>query len=131
MDKESDELRDRLLGQVARPGDLASYRQRVSATVEANTARIRRERTLTTLFWIFCAASATAWLWFSADSAHLPRGPFLACVFFTWGGVEVVKHYINASRVDLLKELKELQLQVFELQNSLAPPPRDGKAGGL
>lgn len=122
MDNESNELRDRLLGQVARPGDLANYRQRVTAMIASNAARIRRERILATLFWIFCAASATAWLWFSADSAHLPRGPFLACVFFTWGGVEIVKHYINTSRVDLLKEIKELQLQVFELQNSPRRP---------
>jgi hypothetical protein len=124
MDKESNELRDRLLGQTPRPGDLASYRQRVTAMVQSNAERIRRERLLATLFWIFCAASATAWLWFSADSARLPRGPFLACVFFTWGGVEIVKHYINALRIDLLKEIKELQLQVFELQNSAHTPAK-------
>ena len=53
-------------------------------------------------------------------TAQLPRGPFLACIFFTWGGVEVLKHHINSSRVDLLKEVKELQLQVFELQESAA-----------
>ncbi len=55
-------------------------------------------------------------VWFSADSARLPRGPFLACIFFTWGGVEIVKQHINTARVDILKEIKQIQVQVFELQ---------------
>lgn len=124
MEPDHDSLRDRLLGRAPRPADLADYRQQVSAALEKNRTRIRRERRLATLFWIFCAASATVWLWFSADAASLPRGPFLACIFFTWGGVEILKHNIHACRIDLLKEIKEMQLQIFELQES-APQPGD------
>jgi hypothetical protein len=29
------------------------------------------------------------------------------------GGVEIVKHFINRSRVEVLKELKSLELQVL------------------
>jgi hypothetical protein len=116
MQSDHDSLRDRLLGRAPRPTDLDDYRQLVLSTLANNRKRIRRERIAASAFWIFCAASATAWLWFSADSARLPRGPFLACIFFLWGGVEMLKHYINSCRVDLLKEIKELQLQVFELQ---------------
>lgn len=32
----------------------------------------------------------------------LPRGPFLACVFFTWGGAEIFKYYIDACRIALV-----------------------------
>ena len=34
----------------------------------------------------------------------------------------VVVLFTDASRIDLLKEIKELQLQVFELQNSAHTP---------
>lgn len=128
MEPDRDSLRDRLLGREPKPTDLADYRQLVSSTIEKNRKRIQRERLFVTLFWIFCAVSATAWLWFSADAARLPRGPFLACIFFTWGGVEIVKHYVNSCRVDLLKEIKELKLQVFELRESAASPRDSGGA---
>jgi hypothetical protein len=114
MENDREFLRDQLLGRAPKTSDLADYRQFILSAVEKDKKRIQRERILVTLFWIFCAASATAWLWFSADSAGLPRGPFLACIFFTWGGVEIVKHYINACRIDLLKEIKQIQLQLFE-----------------
>ena len=116
MELNNNSLRDRLLSESPRLDDLANYRQQVSLLIETNGKRIRRERLWTTAFWIFCAVSAVAWLWFSADSARLPRGPFLACIFFIWGGVEIVKHYINSARVDILKEIKQIQVQVFELQ---------------
>ena len=116
MEPNDNSIRDRLLSGPPNPRDLADYRQRVSSLIEASQRRLRRERLLVTGFWIFCAVSATTWLWFSADAARLPRGPFLACIFFTWGGVEVVKHYVNAVRVDVLKEIKQIQVQVFELQ---------------
>ena len=128
MEPDNDSLRERLLGRAPKPADLTDYRRLVSSTIEKNRKRIQRERLLATLFWIFCAASATAWLWFSADAARLPRGPFLACIFFMWGGVEILKHHINAGRIDLLKEIKMLQLQIFELKESPAAP--HGRQGG-
>jgi hypothetical protein len=93
MEKDREFLRDQLLGRTPKTSELADYRKFILSAVEKDQKPIRRNRILATSFWIFCAASATAWLWFSADSAGLPRGPFLACIFFTWGGVEIVKHY--------------------------------------
>lgn len=119
MELNGNSFRDRLLSESPKLDDLANYRQQVSSLIDSNQKRLRRERILTTAFWIFCAFSAIAWLWFSADSAHLPRGPFLACIFFIWGGVEIVKHHINAARVDILKEIKQIQVQVFALQEDI------------
>lgn len=129
MEPTSNTLRDRLLSQSSRPGDLADYRQHVSLFIDSHQKRLHRERILTTLFWIFCAVSATAWLWFSAEAARFPRGPFLACIFFTWGGVEIVKHHINATRMNMLKEIKQIQLQIFELQAALSSQ-QSGKKNG-
>lgn len=109
-------LRDRLLSGLPKPDDVAHYRRSVALLIGSNEKRLRREKILTSAFWILCAISGTAWLWFSAESAGLPRGPFLACIFFTWGGVELVKHHVNAARVDILKEIKQMQVQIFALQ---------------
>jgi hypothetical protein len=113
---------DGLLGRLANPAEVAKYRDKVQQMLAEDEKRLKREAVATKLFWIFCAVSATAWLWFSADSAHLPRGPFLACLFFIWGGVEVVKQCIRSFRIDVLKEVKQLQLQVFELQQEKVGP---------
>jgi hypothetical protein len=117
MELNHDSVRDRLLSDSPQPADLEQYRHLVSALLDSNEKRIRRERVLVTAFWVFCAVSAVAWLWFSADAAHFPRGPFLACIFFIWGGVEIVKHHINTAQLAVLKEVKQLQIEVFTLQS--------------
>lgn len=116
MARSRDPIVDGLLGRLASPAEVTKYRDSVQEMLARDERRLKREAVATKLFWIFCALSATVWLWFSADSARLPRGPFLACLFFIWGGVEVVKHCIRVFRTDMLKEVKQLQLQVFELQ---------------
>ena len=120
MQTPNDPIRDRLLGRIQKPIDTEGYRAGVAQLLDRNDKKMKIERIVANSFWIFCVAGAIAWLWFSAESAHLPREPFLACIFFIWGGVELLKHHINASRVGLLKEIKQLQLQVFELDQSLA-----------
>ena len=122
MEQNQHSLRDRLLADVPSPDDLGRYRQQVSSLLEAHQKRLGRERIWVTTFWIFCAASATAWLWFGTESAHLPRGPFLACLFFLWGGVERVKHSIQSARLELLKEVKQIQVQLFALQTHIGQP---------
>ena len=47
-----------------------------------------------------------------------------AFVILISGGVEVVKHFINRSRVEILKELKSLELQVLALNERLGNTPR-------
>jgi hypothetical protein len=78
-------------------------------------SRLRLQRILVQVFWLFCAASATAYMWFGPAQDRVPRAPFLACLFLLLGGIEVLKHRIHRSRVEMLAELKLLQLQVMEL----------------
>ena len=110
------EIRQGLLSQLPQPENYSQYRDQVAAAIENDRKRMRVEQVLTMLFWIFCAASATAYLWFGNSSSQSPRAPFLACIFFLWGGVELLKHRISAAQVELQKEIKQLQLQVLALQ---------------
>ncbi len=109
-------IRQGLLSQLPQPENYSQYRDQVAAAIETDRKRMRVEQVLTMLFWIFCAASATAYLWFGNSSSQLPRAPFLACIFFLWGGVELLKHRIHAAQIELQKEIKQLQLQVLALQ---------------
>jgi hypothetical protein len=118
MANQSDEtFRDRLLSHLPQPGGLAGYRREVAAMLEKNQKRLRLERLIVTAFWVFCVVSVVVYIWFDKSSAATPKGPFLACIFMIWGASEVVKHYINACRIDLMKEIKQLQVQVLELHD--------------
>lgn len=115
MNKTND-ITDGLLARLPNSSELAKFRSSIASSIEKNRVRVQRERVLATAFWIFCAASATVYLWFGSEAGKFPRAPFLACIFFLWGGIEVLKHHIYAARVEALKEIKQLQLQVLELQ---------------
>ena len=118
----NNDMRDRLLSHLPPATDLSVYRQQVAATLEKNQKRIRLERLLATLFWIFCAVTCTVYIWFGNGGSQFPRAPFLACIFLLFGGVEILKHHIHSAQVELHKEIKQLQVQVFELQSFLGPP---------
>ncbi|MEO8657570.1 MAG: hypothetical protein ABI693_03830 [Bryobacteraceae bacterium] len=111
-------LRQGLLARLPLPVDAAEFRRTVEASVAEGEKRIRRERILVTLFWVFCVVSAVAYVWFSPGTTPAARAPFLACLFFLWGGIEVLKHHINAARTDLKAQIKQLQVQLLELQKS-------------
>jgi type VI protein secretion system component VasF len=123
----SDTMRDQLLSQMPQPENLAAYREHVAATIEKAERRVQAQRRITTAFWIFCAASATAYLWFGSSSGQFPRAPFLACIFFLWGGVELLRHSIASLQVELQKDMKHLQVQVLELRSSLMTHPPDAR----
>ena len=115
MNPNQNKLTDGLLARLPQPADLISFRRDMADSIEKNRIRLRREHALVTAFWIFCAASATAYLWFGSGPSHFPRAPFLACIFFLWGGIELLKHHLNIGRVETMKEIKQLQLQILEL----------------
>jgi hypothetical protein len=57
-----------------------------------------------------------------AGRAYAPAGAFfgaLACCWLLGGAVELLKHFINRARVETLKELKRLELEILELRGSL------------
>jgi hypothetical protein len=123
MDTRSDRITDRLLAQYV-PGseEMARYRAEVDAILERNERRLRREKWRATILWLFCVALATAFLGHGASRFNEPAGAFfaaLACCWLLGGAVELLKHFINRARVETLKELKRLELEILELRESL------------
>jgi hypothetical protein len=99
--------------------------------LEQQEKMLRREKWYASLIWFYVVALAVAFLLVSGLFApDAVRGWFsaLAMIGFIYvaATVELVKYFISRSKVEMLKELKQLQLQVHELQERL-PNPQGGR----
>jgi hypothetical protein len=122
MNQQDDSIRDRLLSRLPQPASLADYRKEVALILERNEKGLRRERWGTGALWLFIVALSTVFLFLGGQRLDTPKGPWfasLACFWLLFAAVELLKHFINRSRVDLLKEVKQIQVQVLELQDLL------------
>ena len=122
MEQESSSMRERLLARMPRPENLASYREEVTVLLA------KHERALATDMWVFrvlgyCAIGIfllTGPKWGAHLDAHAQLFlQALAAVIFLTAGLMGVVYEVRRSNVGLLKEVKQVQLQVLELQASL------------
>jgi hypothetical protein len=113
-------LREELLAQSEPSREkFVQYQQEVQAMLAQNERRLRLEWWYSGAIWIYAVLFMTACLLLVGYRGLLaPAASVLALAFvlLICAGVEVVKHFINRSRVELLKELKGLELQVRQLE---------------
>jgi multidrug transporter EmrE-like cation transporter len=115
-------MHDRLLARLPQPENLAAYREEVESMLAKNTKAFRREKWVVCLQLFFAVAFMTFFFMMGDRQVATPRGIWLgtlAFVLLLYALVDVLKHFINRSRVEILKEVKQVQLQVLELQASL------------
>jgi hypothetical protein len=118
MDPKADNIRERLLSRLPQPANLAAYQEEVASLLAKNEKGLRRERWVVVPLWIFVVALSTVFLWVGGQRLDTPKGPWfgsLACFWFLFGVVWLATYSINRSRVELLKEIKQVQIQVLEL----------------
>ncbi len=122
MEPNSEGIRDGLLSRLPQPANLADYRREVSSLLDKNEKRLLREKWGAGATWFFMVGLGVALLWSGERYVGASRAAWfgsLACYCLIFGAVELLKHFINRARVDLLKETKQLQLQVLELHDFL------------
>jgi hypothetical protein len=122
MESNSQSIRDELLSQLPRPENLADYRNEVAALLEKNRKGLRREKWGTAAIWFFVSGLGTVLLTGAGMKMNTPNAAYLgtfACFFLIWGAAEILKHFINRSRVELLQEIKQVQWQVLELHETI------------
>jgi hypothetical protein len=123
MKPSPDPLRERLLAQFEpAPDRLAAYREEVHAMLEKNERTLRLQKWYAGAIWIFVVLLGTSFLVLGGLRGDTPPGTWLgilACFFLISAAVELVKYFINRSRVEVLKEVKGLELQVRELRDQL------------
>jgi hypothetical protein len=128
MEPRDDSIRERLLSQLPQPANLPAYREEVALLLEKKEKEVRRERRVMIELWVFTIVISILFLWMGAqrmgskavDEAVL--GPyFMGCAgfWFLFALVYFVAHSISRSWLALLKEVKQVQVQVLELQELL------------
>ena len=123
MEPKDERMQDRLLSHLPKPSKIGDYRREVALLLEKNDKEFLREKWGTRAMWLFCVGLGVVYMWFGDAKLDTPKAAWsagLACFWLIVGAVQVLKHFINRGRVELLKEVKQVQLQVLELQEQLA-----------
>jgi hypothetical protein len=126
MELNSEGMRDRLLSRLPRPENLVEYRKEVSALLEKNEKTLRRQKWYAGAIWFWVVGLGVALMLLASMHPEKARAAWLAawvgsfaCFMLISGAVELMKYFINRARVELLKETKQVQLQVLELHDLL------------
>jgi undecaprenyl pyrophosphate phosphatase UppP len=90
--------------------------------IKKETRALRREKWITHPLWIYVVLICTVFLLiggYSRDATYKLWFGIIACFWIIIGAVFFIKHLINCNRVELLKEIKEIQLQILELKEKI------------
>lgn len=121
MAHQSNDLRERLLAAMPQPENLAAYREE-TATLLAKHARALRWNRITAYMFAFITV-ALVLLWnhgpWRPGTLALTWLQVMSAVFFFMGIIYLVRNEIYESQVATLKEIKQVQLQILEIQASL------------
>ena len=121
MEKGSDGLRERLLARLPQPENVAAYREETVALMAKHERALFWDKvmaiTVTSIgIAFFMLANSTWGRKVYTDGTIVLE--VMAVLFFV-GAVNAVGYSVGRSKVDLLKEVKQVQLQILELQASL------------
>lgn len=121
MEKQNDSMRERLLARLPQPENLAAYREETAALLAKHEKALFWEKMPSTVFCVSAGAIVIAdWFWAQKIGAALNHFIwFWVGLLFLVGTVQDLRYRIYRSRVDTLKEVKQVQLQILELQASL------------
>jgi hypothetical protein len=129
MQPNSENLREGLLARLPQPERLAEYRQEVTALIEKNEKGLRRQKWYAGAIWIWVVLLGTMLLMLCWRLAEKPGNAATVAYlgttilfFLIAGAVELLKYFISHAKVELLKETKQVQLQLLELQAMLRKP---------
>ncbi len=87
-----------------------------------NEKTLNRQKWYAGGIWTFVVLMGTLFLYLGGNRADTPVGVWLGIVaifFLIFPAVELLKYFINRNRVEILKEIKGLELRVMELQEQL------------
>jgi hypothetical protein len=127
MEKQNENLRERLLARMPQPENLAGYREETAALMARHAEALFWEKWTSRTFALLGVA-----LYLFASSSLIPlreqnllgvNEKIFLCVmaglFFFVGLLYALGYQVSQSKVDLLKEIKQVQLQILEVQASL------------
>jgi len=127
MEQQDNNLRERLLAQLPQPENVAAYREETASLMARHEKALFWEKWSSRTFALLGVA-----LWLFASSSLIPLGTqnllganekiYLSAVgglLFFMGLLYALGYQVSQSKVELLKEVKQVQLQILEVQASL------------
>jgi len=120
MEKQNDSMRERLLARMPRPENLAAYREETTSLLARHEKALFWEKMVSTACYVVVSAEGIAVFFWGQKfiTTTIQSAWILGLVLFV-AAVAEMRYRIYRSKVDLLKEVKQVQLQVLELQASL------------
>jgi len=92
--------------------------------LEKNEKTLRRQKWYAGVIWFWVVGLGVAIMFLANMHPEKPKAAWLAasfgsfaCFMLIYGAAELTKYFINRARVELLKETKQVQLQVLELHD--------------
>jgi hypothetical protein len=122
MEKQNENLHDRLLARMPQPENLAAYRKETEVLLAKHKRALFWEKVPSTMLSL--VAIGLFLVTFSPWGSKLGTRQIQffyadACIFFFMSAIIELRYKIYQNRVELLKEVKQVQLQILELQASL------------
>ena len=124
----NESISERLLARLPQPAKMAAYQEEVASLLAETERRLRRNKWTVRRVWAFVIVISAPFLWMAGTHFNTAEGNwFLGLVGFwvLFGAIEIAKYQYNQGRAELLKELKQAQLQILELHVLLS---KDGTA---
>ncbi|HTW80748.1 MAG TPA: hypothetical protein VME23_14475 [Terracidiphilus sp.] len=123
MEKQNERLRESLLAHLPQPENLADYRRETEVLLAKHEKALFWEKFPSTMLALIAVGIFLVTL-FPIGSSKLGTREvqFLwadACIFFFAGAIIDLRYRIYRSKVDTLKEVKQVQLQILELQAAI------------
>ena len=122
MEQGSGSMRERLLARLPQPENVAAYREEVASLLAKHEKALAAEKWSNYILgacvvWMLAVSNSVWGPKLDATAQHVLQ--VFAAGFFFFLGIGSLKVYNHRSQMEVLKEVKQVQLQVLELQASL------------
>ncbi len=123
MEKQNENMRERLLARLPQPENLAAYREETALLLAKREKALFWERLVPIACYVIVAFMMVLWLLGLTPAPAMRQyfWPLVAFVYFL-AAMQDLRYRFYQSKVDTLKEVKQIQLQILELQASLQKP---------
>ena len=122
MSDPDESLRERLLREhVPEPEKLANYRKETQAMLEREERRLRFYGRFTAAIWIMLVVMGTMYALVAGWSGDQPTKVYFSIgvmlmMLLLGGAVQLVAMFIGRARLELVKDIKGLELRLIELE---------------
>jgi hypothetical protein len=114
----NESISELLLSRLPQPANLAAYQKEVTALLAENEKKLRRSKWTVVRVWTFVVLVSAPFLWMAGTHFNTAEGNWFLGLVGLWvllGAIEIAKYEHKQGRVELLKELKLVQLQILQL----------------